>query len=105
MGYANEERRNDPILRAAIIKIIERELVTLKESLPVLEKLYRGNSVLDGTSIWSLIDRSKWYIRFYTGVLEGEVNGTSAYAGNKAAFLTDYDAERIKSGVHYDKLP
>jgi hypothetical protein len=103
--YANEERRNDPILREAIIKIIERELATLKESLPMLEKLYRGNSVLDGTKIWSLIDRTRWYIKFYTNVLEGEKNNTSAYVGNVAAFLPDFDAKRIEEGVHYDKLP
>jgi hypothetical protein len=102
---ANEDYRNDPVLRAAVRKLIEKELFTMQVSLPYLRKLYRHSTSLDSTKIWSLIDRSNWYIKFYTNVLEGEDNGTSAYVGNMAAFLTEYDAERMRAGIEYDKLP
>lgn len=105
MMYANEEYRNDPVLLAAVRKLVEKELAALEESLPYLQKLYKHNSVLDSTRIWSLIDRTKWYIKFYRDVLDGEDKGTSAYCGNKAAFLTKYDAERMRAGIEYDKLP
>lgn len=102
---ANEEYRNDPVLLAAMLKLVRKELAALEESLPFLEKIYKNTSTLDSTSIWSLIDRTKWYIRFYKGVVEGEAKGTSAYCGNKAAFLTKFDADRIRAGVEYDKFP
>ena len=103
--YANEEYRNDPILRAAVLELVEKELATLEESLPFLEKIYKHTQSLDSVKVWSIIDRTKWYIRFYKNVLEGEKNGTGCYVGNTAAFLTEFDAERMKAGIKYDKLP
>lgn len=104
MAYANEDYRNDPILLDAAVKMVERELAVLKESLPYLEKLYKHTSSLDAVKVWSLMDKTKWYIKFYTDVLKGEEQGTSAYAGNVAAFLSETEAEKIKAGGRLDKL-
>jgi hypothetical protein len=105
MGYANEDYRNDPALLAAAIRMVERELAVLEESLPFLEKIYQNTSSLDSVSIWSLINRTRWYIKFYSGVLEGEKTGISAYAGNVAAFLTEEQAAKVKAGEELTKLP